>query len=467
MSSSDNESKLSSDNIERSIVSTSEIINKSKHDNKWIISEKEKQLASLIFGDHDGFIDNLKEDDAPEEIPVRKRKNQEDAVWYDSDDEQPIVEKIKRSKEVLESKFERLVGKPKWADLDNTPETDSDDDVLQTAGHIKSTAGRATLRKNMIQTKRLKDMNRTSYKEGPAITAIEFHPTSMVGLVTGYLGVASLFSINGHENDKLHSLLLKNFKISCARFNCGGEEIIFGGNKNFFYNFNLMTTKSEQIYLPKEVTTMKIFEVSPDGKYIVVAGRFGEIYLLNSKTKESIAYFKQEHNVSKLTFSTDSKYIFSNSDDSEISIFDIRSSKMIHRFYDDGCIQGKTISISPNGQLIATGNQQGVVNIYNYNDTLKSSTPQPLKRIFNLTTSISCIKFNPSSEILGISSAEIQNATKLVHFPSATVFSNFPGANPKLGETTMLNFSPNGKYLALGNRNKKVALYSLKHYANY
>lgn len=449
-----------------------EIVSENEEDlsDKWIVSEKEKQLASLIFGDHNELIGNLEDDIKEDKKQKRKRKaDTNKALWYDSDDEEEAPSNVnkKLSRNQLESKFERLVGKPKWADLDNKPESDSDDDILQKAGHIKSHSKSSTLQKKFIQTKRLKDLNRSSYKEGPTVTSIEFHPTSMVALVAGYSGIASLFSVNGYENDKLHTILLKNYKICCAKFNNGGEDIIFGGNIGFFYNFNLITSKTEKIKLPGDLTTMKKFEISSDKKYIAVAGRYGEVYLLNSTTKEWVANFKQEHEISSLTFSPDSKHIFSHSVDSEISVFDIRSSKMMHKFYDDGCISGRTVSISPNRQLLATGNQQGVVNIYNYDDVLKQNTPQPIKRILNLTTGIWCTKFNPTSEILGICSADIANASRLVHFPSATIFSNFPETNPKLGETTILNFSPGGKYLALGNRNKKVVLYSIKHYNNY
>ena len=99
--------------------------------------------------------------------------------------------------------------------------------------------------------------------------------------------------------------------------------------------------------------------------------------------------------------------------DGHVYLWDIRSSNCIHRFVDDGCVKGTTIGISPNGQFIATGSDSGVVNVYDQS-CLTQAKPRPLKAVMNLTTSISNINFNPSSEVLSISSKEKKSAIKLV-----------------------------------------------------
>ena len=48
------------------------------------------------------------------------------------------------------------------------------------------------------------------------------------------------------------------------------------------------------------------FEVSPDGKFIAVAGRMGEIHLLSAKTKELVANFKMNDKCQSLAFTPDS-----------------------------------------------------------------------------------------------------------------------------------------------------------------
>lgn len=138
-----------------------------------------------------------------------------------------------------------------------------------------------------------------------------------------------------------------------------------------------------------------------------------------------------------------------------------------HKFIDEGCLQGTTIVASTSNQFLATGSAQGVVNLYNMEDVLQHKLPKPRKTILNLTTSINNLKFNPSSEILALSSAEVQNSIKLFHIGSATVFSNFPHFGTKLGHINALNFSPGSGYFAFGDRKSVVSLYRLKHFKNY
>lgn len=321
--------------------------------------------------------------------------------------------------------------------------------------------------KNTLKYKRLKDLNRVTYSEGPVITAVEFHPASKVAIVCGLPGIATLYSIDGYTNDKLHSMCFKKFPIKDCKFSNDGKEVFFGGSSNNFYTYDLLGGQTSRILLPKVMTKMNKFELSPCGKFLVVIGRFGEIHMLNSGSKELIGTLKQEHPCTGLAFSPDSSKLFSHSSDNEVTVFDIRSNKTMHRFVDDGCIQGTTISISSNGKLLATGSAQGVVNAYNYENCLNSKFPVPEKVIYNLTTRITATKFNPSSEILAIGSDEVNDALRLVHFPSGTVFDNFPGSKAKFGRPNVISFSPGGKYFAVGNTKTEVALINLRHYQNY
>lgn len=377
-----------------------------------------------------------------------------------------LIEDGSKYKEALTRKFEKVVGIPNWAKLDKLKEPDSDDEILQTVGHIAKTSNTVLL-KSILKYKRLKDLNRVTYGEGPVISAVEFHPTSKVAIVCGLPGVTTLYSIDGYTNDKLHSMCFKNYQITGCKFNKEGKEVIFGGKSKYFYTYDLLGGQTSRINLPTFITKMKKFELSPCGKFIAVIGRFGEIHILNSSSKEFITTFKQEHHSTGIAFSPDSSKLFSHSRDNEVTIFDIRSNRTMHRFIDDGCIQGTTISISPNGKLVSTGSAQGVVNIYNYENCLNSKIPTPEKIIYNLTTRITANKFNPTSEILAIGSDEVNDALKMIHFPSCTVFENFPGDKAKFGRPNVISFSPGGKYFAVGNIKTEVALMNLRHYQNY
>jgi U3 small nucleolar RNA-associated protein 18 len=266
---------------------------------------------------------------------------------------------------------------------------------------------------------------------------------------------------------QIHNVAYEKYPIHSCKLNSGGDEMIIGGENTFFHTYNLMSGHKQRVRLPKGVNNLKTFASSPCGKYLAVIGEFGEVHLLHALTKELLNTMKQEHQSTSLSFSTDSRRLFSHSDDNEVTIFDIRSQRVEHRFVDDGCVNGTSLTISGNGKLIATGSRQGFVNIYNYDDVLTKKLPQPVKMISNLTTEITDLKFNSTCEMLAMCSADANNAMKIVHFPSATVFSNFPSRFDKIGKATTLAFSPASGFLGVGTIDGIAPLYRLRHYNSY
>ncbi|XP_055919880.1 U3 small nucleolar RNA-associated protein 18 homolog [Eupeodes corollae] len=437
---------------------------------EWIRSEEEIRLDKLIFGDKEGFVEKIKQsssqpkDETTEFSTTKKRK----PAWQDEDDELKTEGGRKRRgkplNERLKTQFERIVSTPKWADLDRKEENeDSDEEILQTVGFI-SNAKSTALPSHDLNFKKMKDLN--NKKEGP-ISSIQFHPTSTVAMVSGLNGIATLYSIDGQRNDKLHSIGFKKFPIYCAKILPCGTQAMFAGNTNFFYSYDLMQAAETRHLLPRKLFNMNNFEISPDGKYFAANGRGGELHLFDLKSKELIHTFKQEEFTRAIKFSLDSTKIISSSARSTISIFDIRQERVMHTFLDDGCIKGRSMALSPDGRMLATGSAEGAVNIYEYQKVLASQAPLPEKTFLNLTTSITRLNFNHSSEILGISSNVVRAAVRLAHFPTGTVFANFPPFNNNLRSVQQIEFSPSSGYMALGTAEKEAMLYRLKHYNNY
>lgn len=83
----------------------------------------------------------------------------------------------------------------------------------------------------------------------------------------------------------------------------------------------------------------------------------------------------------------------------------------------------------------------------------------------NLTTSITDVKFNHSSELLAMCSKWKKNAFKMVHIPSYTVFQNFPGVAPGVLKYSMcFDFHYKSKFIAMGNDEGKVHMFELSHF---
>lgn len=439
-------------------------------------TDREKELMSMVFGGKQELVNNLlgkneREEDDSEEEGTEKPKRK--AAWHDSDDERDEDYRKKKSKVELKAStkrqrknFEKIVGQPKWADLDREKEVDSDDEILKTVGHVVK--GKSSdLPKGEIELKRLKNLNRETKNEGE-ITAINFHPTSMVAVMTGKNGLASIVAVDGTKNEKLHTIGLKNFKIACCRMTPDGNEVLFGSYRKFYHVYNLISGASDTLQLKGDgAWTMKNFDMSKCGKYLAVTGGYGEIHLLDARSKELLTTIQQKNCCYSLCFTPDSKYLLCNSQDNDVSIYHLEKRRFVNVFTDEGCVNGSCIAICPNGRFVATGNRQGIVNIYAFEKILTQKFPTPEKTIANLTTSIGSLAFNATSELLAIASPDLPDAVKLVHMKSGTVFRNFPMMKAGLGHVTRVQFSPGGGYFALGNRESFVSLFRVKHYENY
>lgn len=267
---------------------------------------------------------------------------------------------------------------------------------------------------------------------------------------------------------RIHSIKYQKYPIFSCKLNNDGDELIIGGLDPFYHTYNLLSGHKQSTRLPKGVKNLKSFQLSSCGKYMAVSGLLGEVHLLHALTKELLCTMKQEHQSTAINFSPDSNKLFSHSDDNEVTVFDLRTQRIEHRFVDEGCVNGTAMATSWNGKLVATGSRQGFVNIYNYDDVLASKFPKPEKTVSNLTTEITDLKFNSTTELLAICSADMNNAVKILHFPSATVFSNFPSQQDRnIGKATVSAFSPNGGFFSMGTIEGIVPLYRLRHYSNY
>lgn len=119
-------------------------------------------------------------------------------------------------------------------------------------------------------------------------------------------------------------------------------------------------------------------------------------------------------------FSADENYIFAVGDQAEIYQFDMRTQKCISRTGDEGQFSSTALAVSPNGGLLATGSKMGTVNFYKTSNGMLEE--KPFKTLGNLTTAITDLQFNHSSEILSFSSKWKKNAFRFAHIPSYTVF---------------------------------------------
>ncbi|KAL7830072.1 hypothetical protein SRHO_G00311990 [Serrasalmus rhombeus] len=475
---------------------------------------EEERLRQLVFGAEDELLEKLEESneeqaqesssDSEEENESRlqlpaKRK----AVWEDEDDEEEeqidmthrFRKDFKKSdaestmskqklQQRLKEQFQRAMGgTPSWAeksvkkskkkgddddDDDDEDEDDEDDELLKKTGNYVGSS--ESLPKGIIKLKRCLNANSVNPCED-RLSTVQFHPSAQVVMTAGLDRTISLFQVDGKTNPKIQSIHLERFPVNKACFTANGEQVVATGMKNkLFYIYDMIEGKVIPVPWVRGLNEQRVkeFEVSPDGEFLLLTGSSGYLHLMTMKTREVVRSLKINGNVCATAFTGDGSKIFSSSDEGEVYIWDVKSSKFVSRFVDEGCVRGTSLAVSRDGLYVACGSQSGVVNIYSQKTCLQESSPKPLKAVMNLLTPATSLRFNPNSEILAIASRAEDEANRLVHIPSFTVFSNFPLFRKKaIYRPHCLDFSPNSGFYSVANNKGHAVLFRLLHYKDF
>ncbi|XP_067268001.1 U3 small nucleolar RNA-associated protein 18 homolog [Chanodichthys erythropterus] len=464
-------------------------------------------LEELVFGAEERLTERLTEDSSTlldddevcsdssedgEARPIRRR-----AAWEDEDDEQEeevdMTHRFRRDfkkseaettmtkqklQQRLKEQFQKAMGgTPSWAEetaakrqkkeVESEDEDESEDLLRRTGNFIGSSD---SLPKGTIKIKRCLNVNSECPGES-RLTTVQFHPSAQIVMTAGLDHSISLFQVDGKSNPKIQTIHLEKFPVKKASFSADGEHIVATGLRNkLFYIYDMMEGKIIPVTSVRGLNEQKVsdFQVSPDGKHLLLSGSSGYLHLMTTKTREVIRSMKMNGNVCAAAFTADGSKIFSNSEEGEVFVWDVRSSKCLKRFEDEGCVRGTSLALSGDGSYLACGSQSGVVNIYSQKDCLLEGEPKPLKAVMNLLTAATSLCFNNTAEILAIASRADNEANRLVHLPSFTVFSNFPQFNKKgICQTWSLDFSPRSGFYSVANNLGNALLFRLLHYNDF
>ncbi|XP_034046663.1 U3 small nucleolar RNA-associated protein 18 homolog isoform X2 [Thalassophryne amazonica] len=453
--------------------------------------QDDKQAATLL-ADDDDFSESQTEDDTHLQLqPTRK------AAWVDDDDELEedvdMKHRFRRdlvrgeaestmSKQRLQSRMREefqksMGGAPLWAEskvtkkrkkADEDDDTDDEDDLLRKTGNFVTSS--ESLPAGILRMKKCLHAN-SARPSDAGLSTVQFHPSAQVVMTAGLDQSISLFQVDGKTNPKIQSIHLDRFPVHKARFTADGQALVATGLRNkMFYVYDMMEGHVVPVHAVRGLKEdrVKEFSICPEGGTLLLTGTNGYLHVLTLKTKEVINSMKINGNVGGVAVSRDGSRVFASSEEGEVYVWDLRSSRCVNKFIDDGCVKATSIATSPDGQYLACGSQSGVVNIYHQEACLNSASPKPLKAVMNLVTSVTSLTFNPSSEMLAVASRLEDDAVRLVHLPSLTVFSNFPVTRKKIiYRATCLDFSPHSGFFSLANNKGHAPLFRLLHYHDF
>lgn len=241
------------------------------------------------------------------------------------------------------------------------------------------------------------------------------------------------------------------------------------GRRPFFYLYDAASGNLDlvpRIHSGRLDKSLERFATSPDGRTVAFMGNDGYILLFDAMRKHCIADLKMNGSVRALTFTASGDQVLGSGSDGDVYRWDLRKAcQCVERFQNqDGTI---TSYLAASSRHLAVGAESGVVNLYSeLNMTAPSTKRTPIKSVLNLRTSADMVRFNPDGQLLALSSRREKNGMKLLHVPSATVFSNWPTSKTPLSYVWSHDFSPESRFVAIGNDKGNCLLYRVTHYAN-
>ena len=210
---------------------------------------------------------------------------------------------------------------------------------------------------------------------------------------------------------------------------------------------------------------------SPAADVLAMVSESGAVHLLSAASKQLVATLQPGGGGGRfatqcLQFSPDGRFLHVASEGSTVRVWDVRRRCCVHAWQDRGGLRTTSLATSPDGELIAAGADSGAVNIYRTAEALSSARPPPLKELLNLTSAVTTLAFNPTSECLAFASRYGKRAMRVAHVGSRSAFSNWPTAKSPLNYVQCAAFSPSSAHMAIGTDQGKVLLYQLNHYAS-
>jgi len=437
-----------------------------------------------------GGDDSDADDTAPAHGKSPSADKTKRAVWCDDDDDNVRIDLSgkDRLRKLRKSEDETAVTGPQFAERVRERATVMSNAVTWATRKKsrKEEEGQALLRSGApltgkrssmlpaaaLEVERLKDANFQDVSDS-VVQSVRFHPNSQLLLTASLDKRLKIFQIDGKNNSKVQGVHFEDLPIQYAEFSADGSEVLVSGRRKFFYVYNLAGASVSKVQgvLGSSDKFLGAMIPSPDSSFIASLGTCGHVGLLSGKSKQWIGELKMNCDVTCGVFGTDGLSLYTAGKSSLIYHWDLRMRRCVKKIVDEGSLHISSLALSSTN-ILAVGSQTGVVNTYDVNtfsslpiDDFADIRPATRKAVMNLTTGISLLTYNGDGQMLLMASQAKKDALRILHTNSSNVFPNWPTSGTPLHAVSTAAFSPNNRYMAMGNDRGKVLLYRLKHYS--
>eukprot|EP00727_Mastigamoeba_balamuthi_P001935 m51a1_g11739 putative U3 small nucleolar RNA-associated protein (1240) ;mRNA; f:143003-149227 len=351
-----------------------------------------------------------------------------------------------------------------WAKLPSERDRERDaEELLQTDADLVE-AG-SLLRSDRLGVKRQTDLNDERRNKG-TVVSLQFHPNGQAAFVASSKGVVSLFHVDGEKNAHMQTIAVPRTTLTDACFVADGSQMVITGRNRSFWVYDVASNNISRIdgVSGRSDRLYQRIRVSPDGEYIALSNGESDAVILNARSKHWMHTFHCNSPLVSLSFSPDSKTLYTAQESGEVCLWDMKMLRCSHVFEDEGCVHATAIDVG--GKYVAVGSNSGVVNVYKAPDVAGSARPKPLSSVMSLVTPVSCVRFNHNSQLLCMASQDKNDALRVAHLPSGKVYTNWPTQRTPLGNVSAVAFSPHSGFVAIANARGNALLYRLLHYTS-
>lgn len=292
--------------------------------------------------------------------------------------------------------------------------------------------------------------------------------TSPDGVNAALLGSNSILRVCSYSKERtaiVHEVLPYKIHRICLMYSFDGSRIFIGCKRGMFQSVDSNGGNVFETKIPNCKDDIVAIKASSN---VIACVTNDSVHFFNQMNRAFLGTVKtSESGLSCGAFNDDSSFFVVAGDDGRGHVIDTSTFRSIALFQHNERM--KILSLDIRGDIVAMGNESGILSLFEL-DKLRISQvpnqiirPTPILQKFNLTTFIDTVKFNPTGEFLVFASSSVQNALKVLHVSSGTVFSNWPTSQTPLHYVRGASISSLSDTLIIAN-NKAASQWEIPFY---